>query len=476
MTALIPVVLLVSPAWAHDSGFGLVRYLPDGSLDRSFGNNGAVVIRSGQSSFVANTLALQLDGNVVLAGLTSDVTTGTIQLALARFRSDGMPDLGFGAGGTVSTRVGEAGGQANALTVQPDGMIVVAGTVFSHGGPDRFLVARYTPAGALDSTFGTSGTTSTTVGIGASSASAVTLDKDGHILVVGTAFSNGDTDDDFALVRYTLAGQLDQSFGQAGVVTTDFSDGQSGVSTSVDHASAVELQPDARIIVGGFTRGQSQSFAVARYQPNGALDATFGRGGKVQVPAREPQVSSMVLEPSGDIVLAGSSVSIDRGTAPFALVRVHSDGSRDAAFGASGLVTTAFTGSRSGARVVIAGPDGKLISGGAKFGAPSASGDVLPDSGFALARYNPDGSLDTSFGADGRTVSTLGDAGATPLALAVQPDGKILAAGLVFFQVASGPSMSLIARPALLAVGIVLCTLLSVVIVRRARLRTRAAS
>jgi hypothetical protein len=108
---------------------------------------------------------------------------------------------------------------------------------------------------------------------------------------------------------------------------------------------------------------------------------------------------------------------------------------------------------------VAAQPDGKLISGGAKYGAPSAQGDVLLDSGFALARFNRDGTVDASFGDGGRTLTDMGDAGATPLALAVQSDGRILAAGLVFFQVttpASPGAMDLALRFAAPAAGVAL--------------------
>jgi uncharacterized delta-60 repeat protein len=451
--ALIAMTFLVWPVWAHDSGFGLVRYLSDGSLDQSFGRGGTVVIRSTQNAFVANALTLQPDGKVVLGGLISDVTTGSIQLGVARYNLDGTPDSTFGADGAVSSAIGDAGAQANAVVIQPDGMLVVAGTAFAHGGPDQFVVARYRSDGTLDGSFGQDGVVVTPVGTAASSASALALEPDGRIVVVGTAYSNAATDDDFAVVSYTRSGELDPAFEQHGIVTTDFSSADAKDGASLDRATAISLQPDGRILVGGFTRGVSQSFAVARYEPNGSLDTTFGRGGKARLPAREPLVSSIVLEPTGEIVLAGSAVADSRGTAPFAVVRLHSDGSPDETFGSDGLVTTSFDGSRSGARAVAAQSDGKLISGGAKFGAPSASGDALGESGFALARYNSDGSLDASFGDGGRAVSSLGDAGATPVALAVQPDGKILAAGLVFFQVSTTPAGVPIAVPVVLALA-----------------------
>jgi uncharacterized delta-60 repeat protein len=229
----------------------------------------------------------------------------------------------------------------------------------------------------------------------------------------------------------------------------------------LDRAGGVAIGADARIVVAGSTRGDHQTFAVARYNPDGSLDSRFGAGGKAQVAATDPQVYALVIQPEGSVILAGTAGSpgprpASGATAPFALVRFLADGRADQSFGSAGLVTTSFEGSRSGARAAIAQTDGKLLIGGAKFGAPSAQGDALPESGFALARYNPDGSIDSGFGVGGRVLTTMGDAGATPLSLAVQPDGKIVAAGLVFFRVPTpaGPfdgALRLIAPAAALA-------------------------
>jgi uncharacterized delta-60 repeat protein len=173
------------------------------------------------------------------------------------------------------------------------------------------------------------------------------------------------------------------------------------------------------------------------------------------------------------MVLAGSAGATSGGnTAPFALARFQVDGSPDVGFGTDGVVSTSFEGSRSGARAAATQADGKLLIGGAQFGAPSASGEALPQSGFALARYTADGRVDPAFGTAGRVLTNMGDAGATPLSLAVQPDGKIIAAGLVFFRVPTPTSpfdtAKALATPAagaaLLAIGAVLAS-----IVRRSR-------
>src|SRR5579859_862753 len=197
------VSVVVGPAaWAHDSGFGLARYLADGALDTSFGNGGLVVTRSSQRSFVANALALQADARILIAGMVSDLPTASLQLAVARYNPDGTPDESFGTGGIAATSVGAAGAQASAIALQPDGRILVAGTAFAHGtSNDEMALARFAPDGQLDTTFGSAGTLSTHVGAGAAAVQSLVLQPDGRILVAGTAFSNGPTDDDFALVR-----------------------------------------------------------------------------------------------------------------------------------------------------------------------------------------------------------------------------------------------------------------------------------
>ena len=464
VAAMLAMLLANEVVWAHDSGFGLARYAANGTLDQSFGNAGVVVIRAAMRSLVANALTLQPDGKILIGGMSSDLSSASVQLALARYNSDGTPDLSFGDRGFVTTPVGATGARANAIALQPDGKVVVAGTAFAHdGGDDEFFVARYAASGKLDDAFGSGGITNTHAGLSASEAAAVVLAEDGSIIVVGTAFSNGTPDDDFAVARYTYSGHLDPGFGHGGIVTTDFS--SDPANPSLDRAAAVATQPDGRILVAGFTRGDHPSFAIVRYLSDGAPDTSFGHDGRTQVSTDGPLVNSVVLQNSGDIVIAGSSSSASTNSAPFTLVRLHSNGQPDASFGDGGLVTTTVQGSRSGARAVAAQADGKLITGGAKFGAPSAQGDALPDSGFALTRYNLDGTVDRGFGSGGTVLTDMGDAGATPLSLAVQPDGKILAAGLVFFQVpsTSASPISEVLRFAPLVAGVAVVVALLVV-------------
>lgn len=475
-TAALAAALLLmcaSVAWAHDSGFGLARYTADGALDSTFGEGGVVVTRSTLRSFVANALALQSDGRILVAGMVSDLTSASLQMAVARYNPDGSPDDGFGTAGIARIPAGDAGAEASSLMLQPDGRILVAGTAFAHGAEnDQFALARFTADGKLDESFGNDGIVVTHVGAGAAAAQSLALQPDERIVLAGTAFSNGPTDDDFAVVRYLSDGRLDPGFGAGGMVTTDFGSDGVGARPSLDRAGGVGLEPDGKIVVGGSARGDHQAFVVARYNSDGSLDSTYGLGGKAQATATDPQVFAVVIQPAGGAILAGTAESPRTGAAPFALARFGADGRADQAFGSDGLVTTTFEGSRSGARSAAEQADGKLLVGGAKFGAPSATGDTLAQSGFALARYNADGSIDTRFGTGGRVLTDMGDAGATPVALTVQPDGKIVAAGLVFFRVPTpaGPfdAAMHLAGPAA-GLGLLATGLLFALVVRRHR-------
>ena len=475
MAVALAAFVAISPvAWAHDSGFGLARYTPDGVLDQSFGNGGLVVTRSTQRSFVANALGLQSDGRILVAGMVSDLATTSLQLAVARYQPDGSVDAGFGAAGIAATPVGAAGAGATALALQPDGKVLVAGTAYAHGPTaDEFALARFTADGQLDQTFGGAGIVATHIDLNGAAVQAVVLQRDERILVSGTAFSNGPTDDDFALVRYTADGRLDGSFGNGGIVTTDFGSGEADARPALDRVGGVAVGSNGRIVVGGSTRGDHQAFAVARYTPDGSLDSSFGVGGKAQIPAAGAQVYALIVQDTGDLVLAGTAGSANASsTAPFALARLHADGHPDLGFGSDGVVTTSFEGSRSGARAAATQADGKLLIGGARFGAPSAQGDALAQSGFALARYSVDGRIDAGFGESGRVLTNMGDAGATPLSLAVQPDGKIIAAGLVFFRVPTpaGPfeTATRIAAPAAVAALLAIALVAAFILRRRA--------
>jgi uncharacterized delta-60 repeat protein len=312
---------------------------------------------------------VQGDGRIVVAGhwALSD-RSGPIEegLALARYLPDGHLDQSFGNGGKVTgpTLAADA-------AVQRDGKVVIVGLPFNEFGPASVVLARYEPNGSVDPSFGKDGEVKTGFQGRWWSALAVALQADGKIVVAGPRRPGSG----WALVRYLPDGRLDPGFGAGGLVLTDFGPGREDVY-------ALAIQRDERIVAAGGARGGP---AVARYLPNGRLDPSFGRGGKVS--ANFGSSDAVAIQPDGKIVLVGGAGD---GGAGFALIRYRPNGLLDPGFGHSGKVSTGFPGEWDDARAVAIQSDGRIIATG--------EWDGLEAGSFAIARYLPDGRLDPSFG------------------------------------------------------------------------------
>src|SRR6266550_6529444 len=224
----------------------------------------------------------------------------------------------------------------------------------------------------------------------------------------------------------TADGDLDPSFGSGGVVMTDF-------NTSTDIAYAVALQPDGRLVAAGITYTDNdfsnQDFAIARYNVDGSLDASFGTNGRVTTdfPGLVAAISAVVVQPDGKIVVAGGAYPLFTFAGDFKVARYNPDGSLDTSFGAGGIVTTIFPGDGSFAFALALQSDGKIIAAGTDF-FDFNPGD-MSDTDFALARYNPDGSPDTTFGNGGTITTDFLGAEDDVYSVLIQPDGKIIAVG-----------------------------------------------
>jgi uncharacterized delta-60 repeat protein len=272
--------------------------------------------------------------------------------------------------------------------------------------------------GDLDPTFDVDGRVTTDFG-SRDEAQALAIQADGKIVAAG--FSGPLDETDFALARYRTDGMLDPSFDGDGKVTTDF-------ASRADSALSVAVQGDGKIVVAGvaFPVSGSADFALARYNPNGALDLTFGVGGKLttDVAAGLDDVAfAVAIQADGRIVAVGYAISLLT-PAEFALARYNPDGSLDPTFGVGGTVITDFaSGSDDAAFAAALQQDGRIVAAGY-----SQSGNY----DFALARYNIDGSLDTGFDGDGKVTTDFAGAFEQAEAVAIQTDGKIVAAGFGF--------------------------------------------
>jgi uncharacterized delta-60 repeat protein/uncharacterized repeat protein (TIGR01451 family) len=335
-----------------------------GDLDPIFGNGGKVSLDINEPIDLANDVAIQVDGKIVAVGLTGQFGTPRY-FTTVRCNPDGTLDTSFGVGGKVQTAVGGLYGYAFAVAIQANGKIVVGGWV------------EYTPPNLFKHKY-------------------------------------------FALARYNADGSLDTTFGSGGQVVTPFSHS--------DDLHDLVIQSDGRIVAVGWTvktSNQSLNVAVLRYNANGSLDLSFGVGGLVEIDlfGDLDHASGVVIQPDGRILVCGRANSNpnpepDSDYEDFLLVRLTTNGALDPSFGTNGKVVTDFFSKGDSAQAIALQPDGRILLGG------SAQHGSLYS--FALARYNADGSLDTTFGNAGKVHASTPAWGMDMILL---PDGKIVMAG-----------------------------------------------
>jgi uncharacterized delta-60 repeat protein len=277
------------------------------------------------------------------------------------------------------------------------------------------------PAGALassvllDPTFDTDGKVTTLFGTSDDKAYAIGLQPDGKIVAAG--FYDTTIDLDFALARYNSNGSLDTTFGSSGRRSADWD--------ALDNVGqALAIQPDGKIIVVGYTPNPAVPgdfiFALVRYINNGSPDTTFSGDGKTTTDfGIDDRAYAIALQPDGKIVVAGYTYS--GSDSDFILVRYNGNGSLDTTFSIDGITITNFNFGNDTAHAVAIQPDSKIVVAGYS--------SIAGNSDFALARYNSDGSPDTTFSADGKTTTSFGSGRDLGTALALQPDGKIIVAG-----------------------------------------------
>lgn len=309
-------VAMVQGSSGYNDHFAIVRYLSNGSLDPSFDGDGKVTTRIYGAENKARAVALQGDGKIVAAGYTG--TGGRLDMAVARYHSDGRLDTGFDVDGKASTDFGR-NESANSVIWQPDGKIVVAGYTSGSGVTDIAL-ARYNANGSLDVGFGAGGKVTTDFAGRADTGMAAALQPDGKIVAAGASASGEDSD--FALVRYNPDGSLDTGFGVGGKVLTAIGGGS-------DIGNALVIQPDGKIVVSGSSAGSDgrADFALARYLSNGSPDVAFGVGGKVTSDFGGYDDASMALarQADGKLVAAGSKAVPAFNRSYFALARYQAD-------------------------------------------------------------------------------------------------------------------------------------------------------
>lgn len=416
--ALLIVVFaftLSAQDYFHPSGDVGKAISAQDELDPSFGAGGKVMTDFFGNNDQVNGIAIQGDGKIVAVGYVQRNPTTTV-LGIARYNADGTLDSSFGTGGKVTGDVLGIGFGPVAVALQSNGKIVVGGASLDFfNGPSHFEVARFNADGSLDVSFGYQGRVVTPMSNFGDGANAVAIQPDGKIVAAGRMVDtyHASVRRYCAMVRYNTDGSLDSTFGSAGKVRGSLGDLQS-----------VAIQPDGRIVAAGVMEGPISAPArlgVWRYNSAGAYDGGFDGFSIIGADPNLKYYAAMglVLEPGGKIILAGFAGN--GVTSYFGLIRLTSTFDLDPSFGAEGLVTTDLSPLSVGANAVGLQPDGRIVAAGYAR-STEQSGD------FAVARYNPDGSADLSFGNNGRVTTSFGSLSSAQ-ALAVQPDGKVVVAG-----------------------------------------------
>ena len=391
-----------------------------GDLDTTFGTGGLVRTDVTTVGDAAYGVAVQADGRVVAVGTAGGKDS---TFAVVRYKHDGTLDPTFGAGGIVRTNFGAYHDEAYAVALQPDGDIVVAGVKGAGRPSSDFALARYLPDGTLDPSFGSGGTVTTSVTTKQDEADGVGILSNGDIIAAGAAGLNA-ADPNFAVVRYDPTGNLDSTFGTGGTVQTDFTGG------SFDWAvGGLVVQPDDEVVAAGYTISVSSrgdpKFALARYQTDGSLDPSFGSDGKVvtNFTSGLDYVSGLALDGSGEVVAAGEAGTGSRHDVA-ALARYTPAGKLDPSFGGDGKVTTDYGPFGDAAVGVAVDPSTQdVVTAGA-----IGLGGSNPR--FAICRYLPGGTLDPAFGGDGKVFTDFGSNQDWANAVALESNGRIVAAGV----------------------------------------------
>ncbi len=391
----------------------------DGSLDNSFNGSGTVSTGIGSGDDRATALAVQPDGGILLAGYCAN--GGNLDFCALRYTPEGLLDSSFNDAGSVITPIGSDADQANAMALQPDGKILVAGQCTA-GSVDGFCGLRYTTSGALDSSFNGNGKVFVVVPGAKNRANAVTVQPDGKIVLGGTCASA--SLGSFCLTRLLSVGQVDKSFGVNGTVVTSVTNGEA-------IGNALALQPDGKILlVGTCNAGAAAAgidFCAARYiggptNSPGTLDVAWGSSGRLIATlfGGRSAIAHAVAQVSGEKVVVAGECD-DAGSINFCAIRLDSSGNADASFGIAGRVWTAVGTGDSVAQAVLTQPDGKIVLAG---GCAGSNPFV-----FCLVRYDPSGALDTSFNGNGKVMAPTFVADFSFASAALQGDGKIVVTG-----------------------------------------------
>lgn len=361
-----------------------------GTLDPAFGDGGIVWLKYPASG--AHAVAVQSDGKIVVGGFTGG--SGG-KFAIARLLPSGALDTSFGSGGLVERQVGTVNSDIRALAVLPDGRILATGATREPATHFTFTTVRVLADGGADTTFGTGGLVVTSIPGRDAYASSIAVQPDGKFLVGGSSEDafNPEGTADFEVVRYASNGDPDALFGSGGRATVD-------VAGTRDEPGVIAIAGGGSILVAGGSSATLDdpirvNLAVARLNSAGALDGTFGIGGRfVTNFGGRQRAYAVAIDPSGRPILGGMNGT----AADFGVYRLTGAGALDTTFGDGGATSDDFGATFDAVQGLFPEESGKIVAIGSS-SAGFGTGSI------AAARFLPNGALDPVFGTAGKSVT-----------------------------------------------------------------------
>jgi uncharacterized delta-60 repeat protein len=404
--------------------FAFPAFSEPSGFDRTFGTGGQLVTPIGTKA-VVKAIAVQPDGKIVAVGQNAppDEFTST-DFILARYETNGSLDTSFGMGGIVTTDViGDFEFGADVLIQKSDGKIIVIGYVRPAvmTTSASWVVVRYNANGTKDTTFGINGTRIITIFFSPVSTAYAAAFQPDGKIVI-VGTAQEENDTALVLARLQPNGAIDNSFGDLGRVVDLVNFHTEGF--------AVAVQPDGKILASGFACPDvdvnPKQAVVVRYTATGGRDITFGDTGVVSVPlgALSSAVKDLSVQPDGKIVGAGfATPSGGNGKTDFAAFRLLSNGAPDPGFGTGGKIVLQMGDLNDTVEGIALQPDGKIVLTGTSSSTQNPLGEM------AIARLRPDGMPDTTFDTDGKLVIAAANAESNLTDLEIQPNGRIVGGG-----------------------------------------------
>lgn len=392
-----------------------------GSLDNSFGTNGVTIKDIQNDSYdELHDIAIQADGKIIVVGYAKNYGF------ILRYSAAGLLDSSFGKNGMVKVffKAGFDENIINAVAIQTDGKIVVTGGGYKYAYPKfDFSVARFFADGKPDSSFGNNGITITNIDSSNGQSNAVVIQKNGKIVITGT--TNKGNAYALAVVRYNTDGKIDESFGASGIATL-YRSGfliMSNVSCTIND--------DGKIIAAGSlhtVQNPANDIFLFRFNGNGTPDSSFGTNGQVTTGfSGNDENASAIYSLKKNKLLVCASIMNENTRSDFAVIKFNDDGTTDKSFGKNGIAKAHFGGNDQNdfAYDMAVQSNGQIIVGGYSYNIPRQYALL------ALARFNSNGDIDTSFGRQG--ISTLPTAYKNSQAstLAIQSGNKVIAGGFI---------------------------------------------